>query len=207
MLMKQVCLDISFADLDQDVLNYINQQVHLASGNPLIRAMDRRSYITSSLWALRNLWASKLAYINTLKHLEKLIIRVTLPEGPFSAGSRPRIRTPKIYDELIIKGRDFPEALRNLHPNSTFPFFDRRGLLSPVTDSYYKNMDEEVGIFFAQVLRRFCHKLGRAVLKAGLHDLDPWLRGLVGHPCEATTWKRLKRVKVWGGDWHLQRTL
>lgn len=180
-LLRKVCLDMSLADLDLDVKNYTNMDFEIRRFNcPTLSTRRRHTLARHTLYILRNLWASKLAYIRGFQSLDQLIINFSLP-------SPPPYR--KFYhlqgwlcDTWIIRGPEISKALRAIQPREeSFPL-SAHGRIRHSLDSFYDGWDPETEHWFIQALRRAEHLLRENVPEDGLRTFEPWLLGMASNP-------------------------
>lgn len=136
LLLRKVCLDISLADLDRDVKDYTNLDFEIRKyWRPSTTTPGRHTLARHALYVLRNLWASKLAYIRGIQSLDQLTINFTLPSPP---------RHRKFYnlrsclcDTWIIEGTEISKALRAIQPMEEFFPLSAHRRIRHSRDSFY----------------------------------------------------------------------
>ena len=181
MLLRKVCLDISLADLDLDVKNYTNIDFALrVHWRPSISISRRHTLARHALYVLRNLWASKLAYIRGIQSLDQVIINFNLPSPPLHR--RFFNLRGWLCDTWIIKGTEISKALRAIQPmEESFPV-SAHGRIRHSRDSFYNGWDPETKHWFISALRRADKSLQENVPADGLRTFEPWLKGMAGVP-------------------------
>lgn len=181
MLLRKVCLDISLADLDQDVKDYTNMDYEIRRfGRPSINTLGRHTLARHALYVLRNLWASKLAYIRGIQSLDQLIINFNLPLAP----RHRKLSSLQgcLCDTWIIKGTEISKALRAVEPMEEFCPLNAHGRIRHGRGSFCKGWDPEMKRWFVGALRTAEKLLRDNVPQDGLRTFHPWLEGMAGGP-------------------------
>lgn len=180
-LLKNLCLDISLADLDMDVKNYTNMDFEIRRyWLPSISVSGRHTLARHVLYTLRNLWASKLAYIRAIESLDQVIINFNFPSPQLYR--KYLIHLGCLCDTWVIRGNDISKALRAIQPmEESFPR-SAQGTIRHTQDSFYDGWDPETKHWFIQALGRAGKLLRENVPEDGLRTFDPWLKGMAGDP-------------------------
>jgi len=177
--LRKLCLDISLADLDLDVKNYTKMDFEIRRYRcPSMSVSGRHTLARHVLYTLRNLWASKLAYIRGIRSLDQVTINFNLPSPPLHR----KIWIPRgcVCDTWVLRGNEISKTLRAIQPKEeSFPL-SAQGRIRHSRDSFYSGWDPEAKHWFIQTLRR-AEKLFRDnVPEDGLRTFNPWLRGMAG---------------------------
>jgi len=175
-LTRHIYMDFSLADLDSDVLSYTKYEYALYrfSAPTTARRHTQRRQI---LHTLRNIWASKLAYIRGFRNLTYLAICFNFPD--LAKNRRDELSRGTICDMLIVNGHD-AAALKNIAPRRTLPLLDVQGRLDYSNDGYYSDWNSEMKYWFGMALQRCEVLLEDNLAERDLDTLDPWPQGLVG---------------------------
>jgi len=178
-LTRQIFLHLSLADLDSDVLSYTKYEYALCRflAPTAWRRHSQRRHIVQTL---RNIWASKMAYIRGFQNLDYLAICLNFPD--LAENRKAGLPQGTICDTIIIRGCDVAKSLLNIAPRNTLPLLDDQGRIDYSDDGYYSDWNSEMKYWFGMALRR-CEVLLKGNLAEGdLDTLDPWTQGLFDCP-------------------------
>lgn len=175
--MRRVYLSLSLADLDSDVLSYIKYKHELYRYSSMPTPARAHTLRRQILHTLRNIWASKLAYIRGLTDLEYLIISFDFPD--VAEDRRAWLSRGIFCNGLMIRGRHVAEALKNIAPIRTLPQLSNGGVIGyDNLDGYYTGWNREIMFWICMALRRCDVLLKRNLAERNLDTLDPWTQGL-----------------------------
>lgn len=193
------CVDISLADLDSAVLSYVNVIWDILCRFHAIPHSGAQEMLRwTIMWALHNIWASKLAYLRSrcLQYPQQVTIRCNLP---YVLCPEPDFHS---FDELIIKADDTLQAFANLRPVQTLFATKRlrRGISIDYGHGSWKTIDKEIALFFQLALMRLEGILKRSLPNVGLRSFDPWTMCLAGDSEDRFKATHISASKVWGTD-------
>ena len=101
--LRRVGLDMSFADLDADILHWVEREPEQAIQPSIIDAQRRAVWLHFTMRMLRNTSAHKLKYSRIMDHLEEVSLYIHCLEFPESQRQRP---VSEQYGVRAIEGRD-----------------------------------------------------------------------------------------------------
>ena len=206
---RKVCIDLSFADLDLATIKLVEVECRDTESPALPPNRKKRHIRRHITQKLRNIWASKLAHVRDIKHLDEVTLRFNFPDLQHN---RRRWERKRLYcDLLVIKGNDMIKALRGIEPKDTLPPVNAHGsMIWSLRDSYYDGWDRQMKAWFQMAAIRSSALLRDNLPEDGVRAFDPWSQGLVGDRCEVQMEAHGNVGRVWDAelskllDWLIQ---
>lgn len=184
-LIHSYCVEISFADLDADALSYIKERYSHDHDRNSITFAPKRMVIKYLLHALRNTWASKLAYVREIAEqgrISNCMVYFKLPDSE---------RHRKLWEDggyscdlLSVGGLSIPDFFRGIAPTDHLPRLNRRGIYDTFQDEIDSDWSSSMTWWFLSFLLRVSCVLRKHLPKYGLLGFDPRALGLTGEKCD-----------------------